>query len=708
MGGWYVAKGVHNMKRRDFFKNVAAAGGTLGYSSQLLQAQATSATQPDPTVKRVLAMFKCHFDLGFIDTQEAIIRRYFEKHFPEALRIASTMRQIGDDRYVWTTGSWLLYEYLEQATGEQRQLMEQAVSKGDIAWHALPYTWQTEFLDRSMIAGLLGISRSLDQRFGRTTTGCKMTDVTGHSRGLVGPLAENGIKLIDIGANGGCISPEVPPLFVWKDTDGNSIITMYHPEYGGLVKVPGSDLAVDVEVRGDNLGPHSIYEIMSTFWDLRQRFPNATVTAANLTEIANAVAPYRDKLPVITQEIGDTWIYGVPSDPIKVGRYRELARLRQAWIRQGKFQVGDATDIALLRKLALAAEHTWGADTVVWLDVEHYKPADLAKMLDAPGYKVMSFSWEEKRKNLIDAMETLPAPLRSEATARVRALEAREPTLAGLAVHPEGAVLECAHFVVSLDPKTGAICQLRSKKTEREWASSEHPVALFSYQTLSKADFDRFLASYVRGAMSWWQPFDLGKPNIERFGAESREWTPEPRGVWAGRKADGYRLVERLQISDPEVERAGRTAWPDRMYLELVLPDAEASVELNFFWFGKQPNRMPEALWLSFLPPAPNAHGWTMEKVERPVSPFDVVRSGNRHMHALSGPMRYEDPQRGISIEGIDSPVVALGEKSPIFFSNDQPDLAKGIHFSLFNNAWGTNYIMWFGENARFRFKLRA
>jgi len=696
------------MKRRDFFKSALVTGGVLGCGPRLLHGQAANGVPVDPTVKRVLIMFKCHFDLGFIDTQVAIIHRYFEKHYPEALRIASTMRQVSDDRYVWTTGSWLLYEYLEQATGEQRKLMEQAVSRGDIAWHALPYTWQTEFLDRSMITGILGLSRSLDWRFGRTTTGCKMTDVTGHSRGLVGPLAENGIKFIDIGANGGCNSPELPPLFVWKDTDRNSIVTMFHPEYGGLVQVPGSDLAVDIEVKSDNLGPHTIYEIMSTFWDMRQRFPNATVTAANLTEIANAIEPYRDKLPVVTQEIGDTWIYGVPSDPVKVTRYREVVRLRQEWIRQGKFQVGDATDIALLRKLALAAEHTWGADTVVWLDVENYKPADLAKKLNAPGYKTMSFSWEEKRENLFKAIATLPAPLRAEATARVRDLAAKEPSVAGLKPHPEGAALETSHFVVALDPKTGAISQLRSKRTGREWASPDHPLALFSYQTQSKADFDKFLASYVRGTMSWWQPYDLGKPNIERFGAESREWIPKPQGVWAGRQANGYRLLEQLQITDPEAERAGRTAWPQRMYLELVLPDAEPTVEINFFWFGKTANRMPEALWLSFLPQAPEAHGWTMEKVERPVSPFDVVRGGNRHMHALSGPMSYEDADGRFSIEAIDLPVIALGEKSPIFFSNDQPDLAKGIHFNLFNNAFGTNYLMWFNEDMRFRFKLRA
>ena len=97
-----------------------------------------------------------------------------------------------------------------------------------------------------------------------------------------------------------------------------------------------------------------------------------------------------------------------------------------------------------------------------------------------------------------------------------------------------------------------------------------------------------------------------------------------------------------------------------------------------------------------------------MEKVEQQVSPFDVIASGNRHMHALSGPIAYKDERGGLSIESIDAPVVALGARSPIHFSNEQPNLSQGIHFSLFNNAWGTNYVQWFGENMRFRFRLRA
>ena len=97
-----------------------------------------------------------------------------------------------------------------------------------------------------------------------------------------------------------------------------------------------------------------------------------------------------------------------------------------------------------------------------------------------------------------------------------------------------------------------------------------------------------------------------------------------------------------------------------------------------------------------------------LDKVDRAVSPFDVVSGGNRHMHALSTGLSYKDDQGSFSIETLDAPVVTLGERSPIAFSKDQPDIAQGIHFSLFNNAWGTNYIQWFGEDMRFRFTLKT
>ncbi len=324
-----------------------------------------------------------------------------------------------------------------------------------------------------------------------------------------------------------------------------------------------------------------------------------------------------------------------------------------------------------------------------------------------PEFRVAETSWAEKRKDIDDGVANLPEPLQSEARDRLRALAPVEPDRAGLQPHPAGQEMETAHWVIALDPQTGAVQKLRAKSTGREWASAAHPLALFTYQTLSKADYDRYFVDYVV-MKTWWSVLDFGKPKIENFGAESRVWTPAPADCWSGKVEGGHRLLAQLRVDDPEAEKSGRVAWPGKMFLDLFLPDAEPVVQINLSCFAKVANRLPEAMWLSFLPQAPESQGWMLEKVDRWVSPLDVVRGGNRQMHAVSGALRYQDAQGRLSIETLDAPVVALGERSPIAYSTAQPDMAKGIHFSLYNNAWGTNYIQWFGEDTRFRFVLRA
>ena len=151
------------------------------------------------------------------------------------------------------------------------------------------------------------------------TTGAKMTDVPGHTRGIVPPLAKHGVGLLEIGVNGGSTAAQLPPMFLWKDPAGASLPMMYHPDYEGIALVPGSDLAVVTRVRDDNSGPHTAEEIAKIHADLAARFPNAEIMAGSLTDMANAIAPHRDKLPVVTEEIGDTWIHGCASDPLEGG-----------------------------------------------------------------------------------------------------------------------------------------------------------------------------------------------------------------------------------------------------------------------------------------------------------------------------------------------------------------------------------------------------
>lgn len=697
------------MRRREFVKS--AILGTAGSLAAPWERFA-SAQQPDhgaaadAEVKRVLILFKCHLDVGFTDTQANVMQKYFKEYFPQAIVTAAQLRKLGGYRYVWTTGSWLLYEYLEQASTEERRRAEGALAAGDLAWHALPFSWQTEVLDRSMIEGCLGFSAALDARFGRKTIAGKMTDVPCHSRGIISPLAAGGIRLLDIGVNSASTPPEVPDAFLWKDPDGSTLAVLYHKhDYGSTVRVPGSDLAISVNVRSDNTGPHTLEEIGAIYAALQQRFPNAHLTAGSLTDVALAMEPTRSSLPVFTQEIGDTWIYGIPSDPPKIARYREMARLRADWIVSGRLAAGGAVDQQLLRRLALSVEHTWGTDTKRYIDHDHYSPKDLAEQIDTPNYQVMERSWQEKRDDTDAGVASLPAPLRAEAEARLNALRVVEPDHTGMKPMDASKGIQTTHFEFMLDPHNGSIRKLVNRRSGQSWASDSHPLALFTYQTLTQDDYSAFLGNYVVSKESW-APQDFGKPNIERFHAQSRDWHPIPKQIWATEDGVQHRVVVELSIEDEDTARRGLVAWPGSMYLQLVFPKAEPIVQLTFYALRKAPNRMPESMWLTFMPQTKGTPKWILEKVNQEVLATDVVRGGGRRMHAVTSRVACTDGSARLDITTLDAPVVALGGRSPLNFSKDLPDLQQGVHVNLFNNAWGTNYPQWAGGNWRYRFTL--
>lgn len=127
------------------------------------------------------------------DFADNVVKRYMKEFIPNAMRIAREMR--GEkERFVWTTGSWLIQKYLEE--GENKEMLEDAIRHGEIRWHGIPFTTHTEVMDESLFLYGLSISRKLDERFQVKTIAAKMTDVPGHTKAIIPYLAHSGIQFL--------------------------------------------------------------------------------------------------------------------------------------------------------------------------------------------------------------------------------------------------------------------------------------------------------------------------------------------------------------------------------------------------------------------------------------------------------------------------------------------------------------------------------
>ncbi len=71
----------------------------------------------------------------------------------------------------------------------------------------------------------------------------------------------------------------------------------------------------------------------------------ATIVSATFDDfVREALLPHMDRLPVLRQEMGDTWIHGVQSDPQKTAQFRVGSAVFAQCVATGKC---DLTDVVM-------------------------------------------------------------------------------------------------------------------------------------------------------------------------------------------------------------------------------------------------------------------------------------------------------------------------------------------------------------------------
>ena len=339
--------------------------------------------------KDVLVIFKTHLDVGFTNYAENVIDNYLNSFIPNAIKVGYELKDT-DTPFRWTVGSWMIWKALKE---DKSGVVEKAVRDGILNWHGLPFTTHTELLNAKLFEAGLDISTELDEKFGRKTIAAKMTDVPGHTIGMVPLMRKRGLEFLHIGVNSATPVPPVPPLFKWKNGD-EYITVMYEDGYGCTQEF--DDFVLCFAHTHDNCGPQSKEEIIKVYEEIQKKFPGYTLKAATLNDVAERVRNIKN-IPVIEKEIGDTWIHGAATDPKKLSRYRNILRHTDE---------NDLCDLRLRESLLLVPEHTWGMDVKKYFrDNKHYTYKQMEDCVDER--KTIEKSWEEQRNYVCNAEKIL-------------------------------------------------------------------------------------------------------------------------------------------------------------------------------------------------------------------------------------------------------------------------------------------------------------
>lgn len=676
-------------------------------------------------MKKVIVVSKTHLDLGFTDYAEKIRQKYLNEFIPHAIATARELNGGGKKRFVWTTGSWLLCELLHHGSEQNRQDLIRALREGDIAPHAMPFTTHTELLDADTLDYGLSLVDELDAIAGRKTIAAKMTDVPGHTLGLVPLLAKHGVKLLHIGVNGASAMPDVPPCFRWK-CGAYEVIVIYSGEYGGPFETDYTDSVLYFDHTLDNHGAASAQAVLARFHEIEKKYPGAEVAAGRLDDYAELIWQVKDQLPVVSAEIGDTWIHGAASDPYKTAGLRTLIRLKNQWLKNGALARSQEAYQNLAGNLLCIAEHTWGLDMKTYLaDYENYLRPDFEKARQKdrveihhplrgfpqnfqtlllrragvyrPGsYRAMEQSWQEQRSYLDKAVEGLPEGLQNEARqalGRLRPAALEQP--AGEPLQRD-AEYRFAGWAIRINKYGGIGTLLHEGRT----AIRENNRPAVEYYSYGETNYNFWLTHYTRNRKETarWSLADFARPLLKYVDSKYPQgrYSYRFRAGTVQHMEDGLKITVSLAI-EPECHECLGAAKS----IQLIYTLRAGGVLLELLWADKPANRLTESTILR-LYPACTQENLRYTKIDTEIDPMSVVKNGNRNLSAVwdmhFGNFRFVNDHAAL---------IGLGKGKILRFDNQFEAVeTNGVAYILHNNVWGTNFPLWYGENAYFRFAI--
>ncbi len=250
----------------------------------------------------------------------------------------------------------------------------------------------------------------------------------------------------------------------------------------------------------DNSGPPEVPEVLSNFAQLRSQFPNAKVIGSTYDDFVQKLLSVKNQLPIVQDEIGDTWIQGVPSDPERVALYRAFLRARLQCLQLGQCNRSDTDYKRFNFLLVKIAEHTWGLDIKTFLhDFVNWSNQLFEQNRNQSNFLNCELSWDEQRQYLLSAVTVLHnEDLLNLLVNELDQYSVGVPSTRGFTqITNFDELIDVGFAVLKLDANSGGINYYYDKKMGQNFADETHLLAQFAYQTLNADNFTNYLNSYL-------------------------------------------------------------------------------------------------------------------------------------------------------------------------------------------------------------------
>jgi hypothetical protein len=464
----------------------------------------------------------------------------------------------------------------------------------------------------------------------------------------------------------------------------------------------------------DNTGPpHSIDDVIRVWSEIKTHYPDAEIVASTLETFSQALLElYQDELPIVTDELGSIWNYGLAADPYKQSAYRQISRLLVN-------QEYTPSLFNYLFRFLKSPEHNWGLSTWQYLTHENYANNyhnnEFTLVRNDSDFQLLDQGWKEGRSYLYPLSSSDPKLIQlvNDALKQIQPMlpDLSQFTKIPLPIHrtQDYYLLKTTSFSVGFNYSSGAIVYLQDYRG-RNFSNINNPLGAIQYKTYSIDDLNHFNLQFNPTCPPPCR--DFAKPGLTN--TSSQTVRPNVISMWK----DNINRTFLVQLTFPNeiIEDYGGS---ETIWVNYTFPsDSSTTVFIELQWFNKTETRLPESLWIELNPILPvrstTCNQWKIDVLGYDIDPTKIVDYGARRIHAVGqNGIRFYDhtTERPVfSLHSYDAPIVSIGSPDYLLnFDNTIPNCQKnqnGLFINLHNNLWNTGFPIYYGQDAKFRFKL--